>query len=756
MFSALMSQLKAKRVLPKISDTERAALEAGSVWVDGEFFTGNPDFQKMLAEAYPKLPKEEQEFLDGPVEELCHMVDTWEVTQTRVIPDEVWQFLRDKGFFGLIIPKEYGGFGMSTLGRSAVMMKTTSLGPIGSVVVIPNTLGAAELLMEYGTQEQKQHYLPKLAKGDYVPCFGLTEPNAGSDAAGMKAEGVVFKDEDGEIKVRLNFAKRYITMAPIANLVSLATRLHDPDNLLGQGEEPGITVMMLHKGTPGLELGNHHLPISPFDNGPIVGKDVVVPAANIIGGHKNAGQGWRMLMEQLSGGRAVSLPASGVAQCKAAAAATGPYSMVRQQFGIPIGLMEGPESKVARIAAMAYAMESSRVYVCAGVDNGHQPPVISAILKQHTTEMGQSLSKDGLDVFAGTGVMQGPNNILGGAYVGAPVNITVEGANILTRTLIIFGQGAVRCHPFALKTLNALERDDVGEFRKAMLGWMGHFAINGLRTLVRGLTRGHSFGSPVRGPTATYFRRLGWASARFAFMSDLALFLIGGKLKQRGKLSGRYADALSWMLIGMTTLRRYEAEGQKKEDLPVVQWALEYSLQQIQEAFDGIYANFDAPVIGWWLRYPARLFLRLNPLSTGPADKLDRAVASAIQKPGEQYERIASGLATPREDAPGMGRLLKAWRLISEAQPVYARIVEAMKARQLPKGEVESLADEAKEKGIITTADLKKLRDAEQARMDAVQVDVFTPEEYYRPNLAEARHGPGSEPPKKQSTAANA
>ena len=732
MFAKLLNVIKNAGMLPRISDTERAALEAGDVWVDGQFFSGNPDFKQMLAESYPKLSAEEQAFLDGPCEELCHMVDAWKLQETRRIPEDVWQFMRDKGFFGLIIPKEYGGFGMSTLGRSSVMMKTASTGAVGSLVVIPNTLGAAELLMEYGTEEQKQQYLPRLATGELVPCFGLTEPTAGSDAASIKAEGVVFKEGD-EVKIKLNFSKRYITLAPVANLISLAASLHDPDNLLGKGEHPGISVIMLEKGLKGLKTGDHHLPITAFDNGPIEGKDVVVPASNIVGGAEYAGEGWRMLMEQLSGGRAVSLPAGGIAQCKAAAAATGPYSMVRKQFDIPIGLMEGVESKVAHIAAMAYTMESSRVYVCAAVDNGTSPPVTSAILKQQTTEMGQRLAIDGLDVMAGAAVMQGPNNVLAQSYIGAPVNITVEGANILTRTLIIFGQGATRCHPYAFKTLSAVENDDADAFRKATLGWMGHFFMNGLRAVVRGVTRGWSAPSPVKGPTATYFRRLAWASSRFALLTDLALFLMGAKLKQKGKLSGRFADALSWQLFTFTTLRRFEAEGRQAEDLPVVQWACEYSLQRIQEAFEGIYANFDAPVVGWLLRYPGRLWLRANPLSTGPSDKLDRAVANAIQTPGAQYDRIAGeGMATPQEGKPGMGRLIKAWRLVSEAQAATAKVTKALRKREIQADSLLQALAPAVQKNIISASDAELIEKAEAARLEAIQVDVFTEEEYYR------------------------
>lgn len=743
MFAKLLKTINKAGMLPRISDTERAALEAGDVWVDGQFFSGNPDFKQMLAEAYPKLSSEEQAFLDGPCEELCHMVDLWDLQETRKIPDKIWQFMRDKGFFGLIIPKEYGGFGMSTLGRSSVMMKTAATGAVGSLVVIPNTLGAAELLMEYGTDAQKQQYLPRLATGELVPCFGLTEPTAGSDAASIKAEGEVFKDGE-EVKIRLNFSKRYITLAPVANLISLAASLHDPENLLGKGEHPGISVIMLEKGLEGLKTGDHHLPITAFDNGPIEGKDVVVPADNIVGGPEYAGEGWRMLMEQLSGGRAVSLPAGGVAICKAAAAATGPYSMVRKQFDIPIGLMEGVESKVAHIAAMAYTMESSRVYVCAGVDNGNSPPVTSAILKQQTTEMGQKLAIDGLDVFAGSAVMQGPNNILAQSYIGSPVNITVEGANILTRTLIIFGQGATRCHPYAFKTLSAVENNDVDAFRKATLGWIGHFCMNSLRAAVRGLTRGRSFRSPVKGPTARYYRKLAWASARFALLTDLALFTMGARLKQKGKLSGRFADALSWQLFTFTTLRRFEAEGRQAADLPVVQWACDYSLQRVQEAFEGIYANFDVPLLGLFLKYPGRLWLRANPLSTGPSDRLDRAVANAIQTPGAQYDRIAAqGMATPQPGKAGMGRLIQAWQLISEAQSATAKVSRALRKRDIQAASLLEALKPALDKGIVTATEAELIEKAEAARHEAIQVDVFTEEEYYR---ASSKHAEPVEP----------
>ncbi|MGQ0524374.1 MAG: acyl-CoA dehydrogenase, partial [Betaproteobacteria bacterium] len=461
MFAALMKYMKSRKLLPQISDTERQALEAGSVWIDGEIFGGNPDFRKMLAENYNRLTAEERAFLDGPTEEVCWMIDRYEVTRTRRAPEPVLAYLKQHGFFGLLIPKEYGGRGYSALLRSCVMAKLSPVSAIvNTYVIIPNSLGAGELILHYGTDAQKKHYLPRLARGEYIPCFGLTEPTAGSDAASIKGEGHVFKGEDGKPRIKLNFRKRFITLAPVANLISIACQLHDPANLLGKGVRPGITVVLVPKGTPGLQIGDHHEPIGdPFPNGPIIGENVVVPADNIVGGPAYAGQGWRMLMEQLAGGRAISLPAGAVGAMKHAMAVTGAYSMVRQQFGIPIGRMEGVEDKVGRIAALTYAFEGARVFACSAIDGGQQPPVVSAVLKAYSTEIARELGRDSMDIFAGSGVMQGPNNIVGTGYASAPVGITVEGANIMTRTLIIFGQGAIRCHPYALGLVKAIEND---------------------------------------------------------------------------------------------------------------------------------------------------------------------------------------------------------------------------------------------------------------------------------------------------------
>lgn len=738
MFAALMKFMRDNNVLPRISDTERQALEAGTVWIDGQIFSGNPDFKSMLNEPYGKPSEEEQAFIDGPTETLCRMIDHYDVISSRQVPEDIIQYIKDQGFMGMLIPREYGGKGFSTLAISTIMAKVNSYNPaVGTFVVIPNSLGAAELLHHYGTEEQKSAYLPKLASGEYVPCFGLTEPTAGSDAASIRAEGVVYKDESGEVKIRLNFRKRYITLAPVSNLISLAFQMHDPDNLLGKGEYPGITVVMLHKGTKGLENGDHHMPIGlSFYNGPIIGKDVEVSVDQIIGGPDYAGQGWRMLMEQLAGGRAVSLPAGAIGGMKLTAAATGAYSVIRHQFGIPIGLMEGVQEKVARIAAFTYLFEGARVYSCSALDAGEQPPVVSALLKYASTEYGQKVLIDGMDVFSGAGVMQGPNNILGGGYASAPVSITVEGANIMTRTLITFGQGATRCHPYALPMVKAVEENDATAFRKNLLGWLMHTGTNFVRSKIRGISRGFSAGSPESGAVATYYRRLAWASSRYALLADLALYLVGSKLKARGNLGGRFADALTWQVLAFSALRRYKAEGCKKEDLPLLQYSCEYALARVQEAFEGIHANFDVPVVGWWLKGPSALFLRLNPLSRGPSDKLIAPSAATVQKFDEQFRRLTSDTAPIDDDQPGMGRLMKAFRLHNDVQPLLGRIRDAQKSRELPRGLEFEVVDEAVQRKVLTPREAVRVKEAEEAALAAIEVDVFTPENYFQTPVA--------------------
>ncbi|MDZ4833248.1 MAG: acyl-CoA dehydrogenase [Candidatus Melainabacteria bacterium] len=739
-FRFILNTMKKMKVLPQISETERQALEAGDVWLDGDIFAGKPNFRSMLSKPYGGLTAEEQAFLDGPLVELCRMFDHYEVGQTRRVPKHVDDFIKSQGFMGLIIPKQYGGRGFSRLAVSTILHTITPYSfTVGVRVMIPNSLGAGELLIHYGTDAQKKFYLPKLASGEFVPCFGLTETQAGSDAASMKSGGVVFRDTDGEVKIRLNFEKRYITLAPISNLCTVAIQLSDPDNLLNKTTaenkgDIGITCVLIHAGTPGFENGPHHIPIGePFENGTLKGVDVIVPVDSIIGGAEYAGGGWKMLMEQLAGGRCVSLPAGAVGNLKMGAAAVGAYSMVRSQFNRQIGQMEGIEEKVASIAGMTYMLDAARIFVCSAVDEGVQPPVTSAVLKAYTTEIARKAGIDAMDVFAGAAVMQGPRNILSKGYTGAPVGITVEGANILTRTLMIFGQGATRCHPYALKVVHAVDNNDVPAFRWNLCGWMLHFGLGLVRTGVRSLTRGWTTSVPNVAPeTRTYYRRLGWAGAHFGTLTDLAMFTVGGKLKARQMLTGRYADAVGWMLLGFSALRRFEAEGRRKEDLPLVRYALAQALSEVQTAFEGIYANFDVPVLGFLMRTVGAYTLRLNPIGRAPSDAVARKAAATVQTYGQQFDRLTEGVFMPDEDAPGLGQLIKAFRLVTETQPTVDAIIKAQRSKQLHRGVINAdITAQAVALGVITQPQADRLALAHAAKLKAIEVDVFSHEEYY-------------------------
>src|SRR5215210_957014 len=656
MSSRLIDFARRKGLIPRISATERQALEAGTVWVDGELFSGRPDFRRLLVEPYPELTGRARAFLDGPVEEVCAMVDEWELSRTRELPPEVWRYLKEKRFFGLAIPEAYGGHGFSALALSTIFGKLASRSlSLSAVVLIPNSVGPGELLLEYGTPAQKEHYLPRLARGDEIPCFALTEPEAGSDAASLRSEGVLFRSGDGRLAIRLNWTKRYITLAPVATLLGLAFRLRDPENLLSKGEDVGITVALVPPHLPGVRIGDRHDPLGvPFPNGPTEGRDVVVPVEAILGGPACAGLGWKMLMEALSAGRAISLPAQSVGGAKYVARVVGAYSMVRKQFGIEIGRFEGIEEPLARIGGLLYLMEAARVFTCGGVDAGHRPSVLSAVSKYHQTELLRALVQDGMDVMGGAAICLGPRNLMAQAHIGAPIGITVEGANILTRTLILFGQGAIRCHPYVQREMRALEAGDAKELRKALLGHAGFFLRNLLRSTFR-LRR-----SPVQGPTASYYRRLSRASARFALLTDLALLSLGSRLKLKEKLSGRFADVLSWMYLGFCALRRFEAEGRREEDLPLVRWSVEHALARIQTAFEGIHQNFESPL---------RILVPRAGIGTPPSDRLGAKVAAILRKPGKQRDRLTDGIFLPADPEEALARLERAFVLVREAAP---------------------------------------------------------------------------------------
>lgn len=731
----LMNLLRTSGFLPKISDTERTAIEAGTVWVEGELFAGKPNFHRLLREtSYPSLSEEERAFLEGPVEELCRMVNDWDVWRRRDLPPEVWQFIREHKFFGIIIPKAYGGLGFSALANSAVVQKLASrCGPLATTVMVPNSLGPAELLIHYGTPAQRDYYLPRLARGEEIPAFALTEPGAGSDAGAIQATGIVFRGEDGQLYLRLNWQKRYITLAAISTVLGLAFKLRDPQNLLGQGEDVGITCALIPTSTPGVKLGMRHDPLGvPFYNSPVEGHDVVVPIDAIIGGPQWAGKGWRMLMESLAAGRGISLPASSAGGVKLVYRVASAHAKVRRQFGLPIGMFEGIEEPLARIGGVNYLIEAARVYTCGGLDRGAKPAVVSAIMKYNTTELGRQVINDGMDILAGNGISRGPRNLLAHGYIATPIGITVEGANILTRTLMIFGQGAIRCHPYAYKEINALAQGDVQAFDEAFWGHVGLVVRNSARALLLSLTRGRLARTGVSGPAARYAQKLAWASASFAFLADLAMAVLGGNLKRKEKLTGRFADIFSWMYLATATLRRFEAEGRLEEDRPFFDWAMQYAFFRMQQAFEGLLDNLRIPGLTWFLRGPAAWWSRLNPLGRMPSDSLGHRVAQCMQLPGAQRERMTAGMYLPSDPNDALARLERAFQLAYEEDELLKKVHVAVKQGVLQKDRPDRLVHQAVEKGILTAQEAQRIQEAEAARWDAIQVDAFTLEEYRR------------------------
>ncbi len=728
----MLKLLNALNFLPAISQTEKTAIEAGTVWVDGELFSGRPDFKKIMNEPWPELTDKERAFIDGPVEELCSMVDDWEVFKRKEFDRKTWDYMREKKFFGLIIPEEYGGYGFSHHAHSTIVAKLASrCGPLATTVMVPNSLGPAELLMHYGTEEQKKHYLPRLASGEEMPCFALTEPNAGSDAGAIESSGHLFKDESGELKIRLNWDKRYITLASISTVIGLAFKLYDPENLLGKGEELGITCALVQSDLDGVDIGKRHDPLGvPFHNCPTRGKDVVVSADAVIGGLKEAGNGWRMLMESLSVGRGISLPAQGLGGAMVCTRAIGAYAAIRKQFGINIGRFEGIEEPMARIGGYTYLMESARRFTCGGLDKGAKPAVVTAIAKYNFTELAREIINDAMDISGGAGISRGPRNIFANGYIATPIAITVEGANILTRSLMIFGQGAIRCHPYAFKEIDALMNGDVRQFDKSLWSHIGHVISNGVRSVLLSVTRGW-LARPYSGrPSAKYYRRLAWSSASFAFLADMALFSYGGSLKIKEKISGRYADILSWMYLAAATLRRYEAEGKRNEDRVWFEWAMEHSFWRIQTAFDQILQEIRVPALSWLFRGPVALWSRINRIGRPPSDKLGHKLSTAMQMPGEQRERMTEHIYIPGSKEEALGRYEYALSMIAESGPIYQKLYRAVKEKKIRKAPVRDQLTDAVEQGVISREEAEQLRLAEEARFDAIQVDEFTLEEY--------------------------
>jgi acyl-CoA dehydrogenase len=597
--------------------------------------------------------------------------------------------------------------------------------------MVPNSLGPAELLMHYGTDEQKRRLLPRLASGDEIPAFALTEPGAGSDAGSITSSGTLFKSEDGKLYIRLNWNKRYITLAAIATLLGVAFKLRDPENLLGKGEDLGITCALVPTNAHGVVIGRRHDPLgTPFYNCPTQGHDVIVPVEAVVGGVEGCGKGWRMLTESLAAGRGISLPAQSTGGAKMGTRVISAYATVRKQFGLPIGKFEGIEEPIARIAGFNYLLEAMRRYTLGAIDKGIKPAVVTAMAKYNSTEIGRKIINDAMDVAGGSGISRGPRNLLAHFYVATPIGITVEGANILTRTLIIFGQGALRAHPYALAEVEAIGARDLKAFDKAFWGHIGHIVRNLSRAIGLSLTRGLLAPSPVGGSTARYYRKLAWASATFAIMADIAMGALGGSLKLKEKLTGRFADVLSWMFIGTAVLRRYEAEGRLKEDLPFVHFSMNHALYEIQKAFDGIFGNLPVPGLTWLFAGPLRMWSNLNALAGEANDKHTHKIASLILEDSPQRLRHTEGIYIPSNDVEHFGLLEEAFRVVKQAEGIDRKVRAAVKAKTLPKAKGRTLYDSALEKGIITSGEHAVLLRSEELRNAAIQVDDFSQEEY--------------------------
>lgn len=721
-------------ILPKMSATERSALEAGTVGWDGELFSGAPNWRALADRKIIGLTEREQEFLAGPVEDLCRLVDDDRVTREGDLSPEVWELIKTQGFMGMIIPREYGGLGMSALAHSQVVVKLSSRCITAAVtVMVPNSLGPAELLLHYGTDAQKKHYLPRLARGEEVPCFALTEPGAGSDASSMAATGVVCRGtyEGREVLgMRLNWSKRYITLAPVATVIGLAFKLHDPERLLGGEVERGITCALIPASLPGIETGERHDPLGvPFMNGPTTGVDVFVPLDCIIGGADNAGLGWNMLMQSLSAGRGISLPSLSVGAAQLSVRAVGAYASIREQFNLPIGRFEGVEAHLARIAGLTYAIDAGRRLVIGEIDAGGKPAVMTAIMKAYSTESMRLVVNDAMDVLGGSGICRGPRNVLAHAYQAIPIGVTVEGANILTRTMIIFGQGAIRCHPFVQQEMAAAECGNVASFDRAFFGHVNFVFQNVGRSLFLGLSNSALAASPVGGSAAHYVRQLTRASSSFALLADAAMGTLGGTLKRKELICGRLADALAWQLLASGCVKRFHDDGQPESDRAVFRWALEHALYEIQRAMIGVLDNLP--------NRPAALLLRpvifpLGARAKPPSDQLGAAVARGIQDGRPLRTRLSMDIFVPPpvksrgqyKVQPGIATIEHALELSVAATPIREKLKQAQREGALPRGKLSDVLAAAERSGIITAAEHERVGSAERAREAAIQVDA--------------------------------
>ncbi len=738
-----------RQILPQVSQTEQEALDAGTVWWDGELFSGHPDWNKLLHYPKPNLTPAEQSFLDHETEQLCAMLDDWDITHVRQdLPPQVWQFIKDKGFFGMIIPREYGGLGFSAQAHSAVVAKVASRSGTAAVtVMVPNSLGPAELLLHYGTPQQKDKYLRRLAQGKEVPCFALTGPFAGSDAGSIPDYGIVcygeFDGQQNVLGIRVTWEKRYITLAPVATLLGLAFKLYDPDKLIGTESARGITLALIPTDTPGVQVGRRHFPLnSAFQNGPTQGKDVFIPMEYIIGGAERIGQGWRMLMECLAAGRSISLPANATGGVKLAARTSGAYCRVRKQFKLPIGKFEGVEEALARIGGNTYMMDAARVLTATALDMGEKPSVISAIVKYHCTERARVVINDAMDVHGGKGICLGSSNYLARGYQQMPIGITVEGANILTRSLIIFGQGAIRAHPYVLKEIQAAHDHDkkraVHNFDAALFGHISFVLCNTVRAWLFGLTGGRGILVPTGAETRRYYQQLTRYAAAFALAADVSMLVLGGSLKRREKISARLGDVLSQLYLCSATLKRFEDDGRPAEDLPLLHWSMQDALVRIQVAFDGVLQNFPSRFAALLLR---ALIFPLGKCLAPPSDELGHQVSALLMQPGAARDRLTSGMYLPGDENDAVGALEAALHSTLLCEPLQVKVDVARRKD----GQVKALEElariaEARDKGIINAEEALLLERDYALRRQVIMVDDFAPEQLAAGQAADRGH----------------
>lgn len=717
-----------QKVMPALSATESEALEAGDIWWDAELFSGNPDWEQFDNLEPANLSEKEQDFLSGPVEDLCAMLDEWQINNELCdLPQEVWDFLREKRFFAMIIPEKFGGLEFSAYANSEIIRKIASRSLVTSVtVMVPNSLGPGELLMKFGTTEQQDYWLPRLAQGKDIPCFGLTSEEAGSDAASMIDRGVVCEGEYKGKKVtgiRLNWHKRYITLGPVATVLGLAFKLYDPDHILSEQEERGITVALVPTDLEGIDIGRRHIPSGQmFQNGPNWGKDVFIPLDHVIGGEEKIGQGWKMLMSALAAGRGISLPSLSAAGAAFAARTTGAYALVRRQFGIPIGKFEGIQLCLGRMAANAYLIDAARRLTCIGLDIGHDPAIVSAIMKAHATQRMRESVIDAMDIHGGKAIIQGPSNYIGSLYDALPVGITVEGANILTRNLIIFGQGSIRCHPWLLKEMQALGNADkkqgLEEFDKAFWGHVGH----SIKTLGRAWLRSWSGGKIAPAPENAhdkllpYYKNLSRYCAAFALLSDGAFLTLGGSLKRKEMLSARLGDILSELYLLCGVLKRWEDEGQNEQDFPLVQYCMEDGLTRIENTMAAILKNLPARPVAWLMRF---IVQPLGAKNYGPSDKLIQNCAVLLMEQSATRDRLTSGLHAGME-GDAIHTLERAFDLVHETQPLRGK---------MEKAGIKTLED-AIHKGVLNETDAEKIRQADEAVQKTIAVDHYAPEQF--------------------------